>query len=105
MQTMREIVLPETKKLFVAYDGERFGEFGCPTCHGEDMQKVGFKMPNKLPGLPSADTLAKARAHDPKLAEFMEKQVVPKMAELFDEPPSTDGAGPGFGCFGCHPRE
>jgi len=105
MHYMREVVAPEMNKVFVGYDGERFKDFGCPTCHGENMQKVGFKMPNDLPALAGEGTLEKARARDSKMTDFMEQRVVPRMAELLhSEPGPVSGSG-AFDCFDCHPRQ
>jgi hypothetical protein len=105
MQYMREVVAPEMNKVFVAYDGERFKDFGCPTCHGENMQKVGFKMPNDLPALTSEGTLEKAHARDAKMTDFMEQRVVPKMAELLHSKPGPASGSGAFDCFDCHPRQ
>jgi hypothetical protein len=105
MQYMREVVAPEMNKVFVAYDTEHFRDFGCPTCHGENMQKVGFKMPNDLPALASEGTLEKARAHDAKMTDFMQQEVVPKMAELLQSKPGPASGSAAFDCFDCHPRQ
>jgi hypothetical protein len=105
MMYMREVVAPEMNKVFVAYDGERFKDFGCPTCHGENMQKVGFKMPNDLPALASEGTLQKARAHNAKITDFMQQRVVPRMAELLHSKPGPESGSGAFDCFDCHPRQ
>ena len=38
----------------VEFDGERYADFGCGTCHGEDAREVGFEMPNGLAPLDPA---------------------------------------------------
>lgn len=99
-------VFPKMKGVFTQYDAERFSGFACQTCHGDDMEIVDFKMPNKhLYALPRTDTVKSARDYDEKVTEFMLSTVTPTMAELLDTQPYDAATKSGFGCFGCHPME
>jgi hypothetical protein len=99
-------VFPKMKGVFKEFDADRFSEFACQTCHGDEMEIVDFKMPsNKLYALPRKDTLQSARDYDAKVTDFMVATVMPKMAELLDMPVYDRETKAGFGCFGCHPAE
>jgi hypothetical protein len=98
-------VFPKMRGVFTAFDADRFSGFSCQTCHGEDMEMVDFKMPNKLYALSRKDTLQSAREYDPKVTDFMISSVLPKMAGLLDMQPYDRESKSGFGCFGCHPAE
>ena len=98
-------VFPKMKGVFTQFDAERFSGFACQTCHGDDMEIVDFKMPNKLYALPRTDTIKSARDYDAKVTEFMLSTVTPKMAELLDMQPYDPATKSGFSCFGCHPSE
>ena len=98
-------VFPRMKGVFTEFDAERFSDFACQTCHGEDMEMIDFKMPNKLYALSRKDTLKSAREYDAKVTDFMLGMVLPKMAELLDMQPYDRETKSGFGCFGCHPVE
>jgi hypothetical protein len=96
---MKEVVVPEMEKLFKAYDGTKYAEFGCKTCHGDGVDDHTFKMPNsKLPKLNFEDP----SKMDAKAAEFMKTQVKPAMARLLQESEYTPENPKGFGCLECH---
>lgn len=96
MTHMGEVVFPKMKEVFSSN-----AEFRCQNCHGDDMSKVDFKMPNDLYPLPAAGTIEAARDYDAEVTEFMANQVLPTMAKLLDKPV---GAG-GVSCLTCHPTE
>src|SRR4249920_3107313 len=49
---MKQKVVPAMKPLYQKHDPKDFAEFGCKTCHGEDVKDDHFDMPNpKLPKL------------------------------------------------------
>ncbi len=99
-------VFPKMKGVFTTYDAKLFSDFACQTCHGEDMEMVDFKMPNKhLYSLPRTDTIKSARDYDAKVTEFMLGTVTPTMAELLDMQAYDPATKSGFSCFGCHPAE
>jgi hypothetical protein len=99
-------VFPKMKGVFTEFDADRFSNFACQTCHGDDMEIVDFKMPNKhLYALPRTDTLKSARDYDAKVTDFMLNTLTPKMAELLDLQPYDAATKSGFSCFGCHPVE
>jgi hypothetical protein len=89
---MTWVVLPNMARLFQAHDKTQFPELACVTCHGENAERVHYRMPATLPALdprhmPTAETSAKAK--------FMIEEVTPTMQSLI-------GAST-FGCFHCHP--
>jgi hypothetical protein len=95
-------VLPKMKALFSEYDGERFKEFKCQTCHGTDMELVDFKLPNSLFGLSKNDPYTAGKDYDAPMTEFMASKVVPEMARLLDQPVYSSETKQGFGCLKCH---
>lgn len=100
---MAHVVYPKVKALFQEYDPKEFAEFRCQTCHGEDMEKVHFEMPNSLFALPRTDPVKAALSHDEKTAKFMMESVEPTMKELLgrEDPATTER----FGCLSCHQTE
>jgi hypothetical protein len=104
LDTMAKVVMPEMKKLFQSYDATGFASFNCKTCHGEDLQKVDFKMPNSVHPLPTKDTWAAAIKEDEKMANFMKDKVQPTMAKLLGVDLYSPSTPNGFGCFNCHKK-
>ena len=106
-QFMNEVVVPTMKALFQQFDGQRFAEFGCPTCHGPNAREVQFHMPNGIHPLSTASMPRPDSddAEEARWATFMSQQVVPKMAELIGEPPYDPATQQGFGCFQCHGQQ
>lgn len=98
-------VLPRMSALFAAYDGERYAEFECATCHGEDARERDFAMPNPsiLPLHPtgSAGQHQTVRDH-PEGVRFMYNQVLPTMQALLGASAFDEATGAGFTCFACH---
>ena len=43
---MVQHVLPATTDLFGSWNGERYADFSCTTCHGQDASARNFMMPN-----------------------------------------------------------
>jgi hypothetical protein len=103
MDWMAVAVFPKMRQLFQAQDPEKYGDFACQTCHGVQMERVDFKMPNDLFALEKADTIAHAKEYDDKTTDFMLAGVVPEMAQLLGRRPYTIETGKGYGCTGCHP--
>lgn len=98
---MRETVMPEMAAMFREFDPERYADFGCASCHGENMQEVDFQMPNGLAPLPP-DQIGAMFQSDQPMAVFMTQRVWPKMVELLGAQPYDPETHQGFGCFGCH---
>lgn len=73
---------PKMKALFRNHDPERATPFRCQSCHGEDMESVNFKMPNRLDGLPADDPIPAALSRDAKTTQFMTDDVEPAVDEL-----------------------
>lgn len=107
-QFMEDTVLPETKKLFVAFDASTYSGMDCATCHGPGVEDGTFEMPNPkikpLPNTPEAFMAwVKKDERAAKYAQFMSQELEPKMGELlqvklFDPKTGT----PGFSCSSCH---
>ena len=103
-QFMKDNVMPKMAEEFQAFDGKKYAEFSCKTCHGEGAKDGSFKMPNpNLPKLPMDHNammeLAKKKAD---AAKFMATKVKPDMANLLGEDPWDEQHPTGFGCGACH---
>ncbi len=105
---MKNKVLPKMSDDFTAFDGKRYAELGCKTCHGDSAKDGSYKMPNpKLPKLPSDTAGFKAlMAKKPDAMKFMMGKVKPDMAGLLSMDPMEPEKTPlGFGCYHCHEKE
>jgi hypothetical protein len=102
---MKDVVMPKMKEVFTAFD-PKYSDMKCTTCHGSAALSGSFAMPNaELPKLP--EDMAKFKelaAKNPKMTEFMLKQVKPEMAKLLNEPEWTPETKTGFGCTNCHTK-
>jgi hypothetical protein len=88
--------------LFKNHDPKAYAEFGCHTCHGDQVKAGHFDMPNaKLPKLNFKD-LSKFRKAD---LEWMGKEVMPTMAKVLNLEPYSETNPTGFGCLACHTQE
>ena len=109
---MKNVVEPQMRPIFEAFDGKKFKDFDCETCHGEDGSARKFKMPsNDIHPLPNTkeafEAKLKAEPTWPKWTEFMVKQVEPAMGKLLDVPvfnPAKPVEG-AFSCAKCHKLE
>ena len=43
---MKDVVMPRSKELFMAFDAERYKDMDCKTCHGPGADDKSFEMPN-----------------------------------------------------------
>ena len=106
---MKSTVLPEMKKLFVAFDKKHYAAMNCQTCHGEKAVENKFKMPSaSLPKLPPPTDRAGFMAlaqKKPEAAKFMGTQVKPTMAALLGKKEWEPSNPEGFGCYACHTQE
>lgn len=101
---MQGTVMPEMQAMFQEHDAERFADFGCATCHGDNARDVGFEMPNGVAPLDPSQVGAMFASEQP-MAQFMTQRVWPRMAELLDEAPYDPETHEGFSCFNCHGTE
>ncbi len=103
---MADRVLPTMAELFTAYDPERFADFSCMTCHGDNAGAVAFHMPNRLPVLWPSGTPEQRRMVElqPDMARFMFNRVLPTMTQLLGQPAWNNEDKTGFSCFNCHPH-
>jgi len=98
---MKKNVVPAMGPVFQAFDGKKYAEFGCKTCHGP-----AFKVPKDfLPHLHFADGKLKEAAEKPEMAKFMMEKVTPAMVTAMGAKPFDPQAHTGFGCGGCHTIE
>ena len=96
---MRFIVLPAMAETFEKFDPERFANFSCSTCHGSSAIDGVFEMPGNIPALDFANL------PDGPIVGFMQKEVVPGVAELLGLTPFNPATGEGdIGCLTCHER-
>jgi hypothetical protein len=103
MDWMAVAVFPKMRHLFQEQDAEKYEDFSCQTCHGKEMERVDFRMPNDLFALDASETVEHAKEYDEKTTDFMLGAVVPEMAKLLDADAFTLEKPTGFGCAGCHP--
>jgi hypothetical protein len=99
---MKQKVVPVMKPLFQNHDPKDFAEFGCQTCHGEQVKDGHFDMPN--PGLPKLNfkDLSKFKKED---LEWMGQAIEPTMAKILNLPLYSKDNPTGFGCLACHTME
>jgi hypothetical protein len=109
---MKAAVTPTMKPIFQAFDGKKFSNFTCETCHGKGAVDRKFKMPSPdihpLPNTHEAfEAMMKKEPTWPKWTKFMAEQVEPPMGKMlglpiFDPKKPVEGA---FGCANCHRLE
>lgn len=104
---MKEVVMPKTKDLFVAFD-PKYETMDCTTCHGDGAADGSFEMPNaKIKPLPNTpDAFMAWVAKEPeagRYAEFMATKLEPLMGELLQmtvyNPQTKTGE---LNCGTCH---
>lgn len=98
---MQTTVNPEMQAMFQEFDGERFADFGCATCHGPNMVEADFAMPNGVAPLDPSHIPAMFASEQP-MAVFMTREVWPRMGELLGEALYTEENVTGFSCMHCH---
>ena len=94
METMGLVVFPSMKEAFQAHDAERYADFKCQTCHGDDAKDVDYKMPNAVTPLSKDDPVGDGNGIDEEMTKFMMESVVPKMKEHLE--------GAEVNCHSCH---
>lgn len=102
---MADVVMPRMAPIFQAYDAEAYADFSCATCHGDDAQDVGFRMPNGLHPLNPEHIPSFFESTDPdvqRVAQFMAGEVTPAMTELLGAQPYDPETHQGFSCMSCH---
>jgi cytochrome c553 len=98
---MNANVSPRLGKVFKEYDGARYAEFGCKTCHGPNKQEPK----DFLPKLTMKGGKITAFEEKPAVAKFMATKVTPEMAAALGKPAYDPATHQGFGCGGCHTIE
>jgi len=107
---MYDVVLPQMKDTFVAFDAKYETTMSCETCHGNGVADGSFAMPSaQIAPLPGTEEEFYAALEDPEFArwsEFMLEKVWPQMASLLQVPVYDPEATPeGFSCSNCHTHE
>src|SRR5262245_38672767 len=90
VEFMGHVVVPRMEPMFEQYDADRYADFGCRTCHGENAREVEFRMPNGIHPLNPAELPAMFQSEDPQVqraAQFMSGQVMPAMVEMLGAQP------------------
>jgi len=98
---MSTTVLPHMRDTFAAFDGERYAEFSCQTCHPTGAARGDYAMPD--PGIPPLSRWhfrAEQWKKHPETVQFMWEQVKPQMSTLLGGPKGLRG----FNCTSCHTR-
>jgi hypothetical protein len=103
---MGEVVLPEMRATFVAFDAS-YKDMTCATCHGEGASDGSYAMPSpQLPVLPATEEAFLEYIEDPEHArwsQFMIEEAEPRMAELLGVPVWDPVKAPmGLSCNNCH---
>src|SRR5690606_6269812 len=99
LEFMGVTVMPKMRAAFQEFDPAGFKDFGCKTCHGDDMEAVEFRMPNALMELQQPDPIPAAREWDAETTRFMVDEIVPQMQSLLQMEKDE------FTCFSCHGAE
>jgi hypothetical protein len=96
---MKAVISPTMAKTFQGFDGAKYKEFGCKTCHGPE----GKQAPkNVLPKLTFENGGFTSMKTKPEVTKFMMGKVTPEMAKAMGEKPFDPQTHTGFGCGGCH---
>jgi hypothetical protein len=104
---MKEVVMPRSKELFVAFD-PKSASMDCKTCHGDGATDGTFEMPNPkikpLPNTPEAFMAWVSKdAEAGRYAEFMATKLEPAVAEMLQLEPFDPKTNTGeFSCGNCH---
>lgn len=97
---MTDAVSPRLEAVFQAFDAQRFGDFGCHTCHGSGADDGSYAMPSPdLPHLREAGYYKEHRKAQPEMIKFMWKEVEPNVAEAMG---LTHGHKGAINCETCH---
>jgi hypothetical protein len=98
-------VLPISAESFRHYDAERFAQFECANCHGDDAAERHYEMPSRslpplaAPGSPQWQHMAEGPAYT-----FMNDIVLPETATMLGMERRDATHPDGFSCFSCHPH-
>lgn len=101
MEYMEHTVMPEMRRMFQEFDGQRFANFTCRTCHGANAREVNFHMPNGISPLNPAQIPGMFQSQD-RMHVFMTQRLWPRMTAMLGAQPYNPQTHQGFGCLGCH---
>lgn len=101
MEYMEHAVMPEMRRMFQEFDGQRFATFTCRTCHGANAREVDFHMPNGIAPLNPAQIPGMFQSQD-RMHVFMTQRLWPRMTAMLGAQPYNPQTHQGFGCLGCH---
>lgn len=98
-------VLPIAAESFRGYSEERFAQFECANCHGDDAAERHYEMPSRsLPPLAAPGSPQWQHMEGTPAFTFMNEVVTPETAILLGEERISADHPTGFGCFNCHPH-
>ncbi len=86
--TMTWSLLPAMMPVFQKTFATALPKLNCRTCHGQDAERVQYRMPN---GLPALDPAHLPTGH---VADAMRNEVTPLLTQILGKPET---------CFSCHP--
>lgn len=96
-------VQPRMHALFEGYDEGYAEDFSCQLCHGEDAERIDWRMPNEnLFALPLENTLETSLEYDAEMTNFMSSEVTPALKEMLN---TGLGEPVVANCLSCHPAE
>ena len=99
---MKTVIQPTMGQVFKGFDGKRYGEFGCATCHGEKKEDPHKALPRLTLTPEGFKKIDATKPTEPAVLKFMIEQVTPAMAKAMNEQPYDPATRKGFGCTGCH---
>ena len=99
MDYMEHTVMPEMRTMFQEFDGQRFAQFTCRTCHGANARDVNFHMPNGIAPLDPTAIPGMFASQD-RMHVFMTQRLWPRMTEMLGAQRYNPETHQGFGCLG-----
>ncbi len=103
LEFMKRGLMPVMAAEFKAFDGERYADFDCSTCHGPGAAEGNFELPNAELAALSVDMIMNPDDDHKAITEFMGAKVKPGVARLLGLAEYSPATPDGFGCFACHP--